>query len=144
MSEHPTAVIDQALARLQGDPLFAFPGRNVVTRVLSVVTRPFSYVARVESESASATRRVIVKIPRLTPGKTVGGWSLLTGDSSSVDVRAMEEASVARLSRFAFEAFSEQFPEEAAVLAVVADPGVGIDEALQEIRGDAQVAGLLL
>ena len=70
MSEHPTVVVDQALARLQGDPLFTFPGRNVVTRVLSVVTRPFSYVARVESESASATRRVIVKIPRLMPGKT--------------------------------------------------------------------------
>ncbi len=44
----------------------------VVTRVLSVATRPFSYVARVESESPAATRRVIVKIPRLKPGKADG------------------------------------------------------------------------
>jgi phosphotransferase family enzyme len=71
VSEHPTAVIDQAVARLQGDPLLPFiSGRQAVTRVLSVATRPFSYVARVESESAAATRRVIVKIPRLMPGKT--------------------------------------------------------------------------
>ena len=70
MSEHPAAVVDQAVARLQGDPLLPFiSGRQAVTRVLSVATRPFSYVARVESESAAATRRVIVKIPRLKPGK---------------------------------------------------------------------------
>ena len=67
----PTAVIDQAVARLQGDPLLSFTsGRRAVTRVLSVATRPFSYVARVESESATSTTRVIVKIPRLKPGKT--------------------------------------------------------------------------
>ena len=71
MSEYPSAVIDQAVARLQGDPLLPFTGgSDAVTRVLSVATRPFSYVARVESESAAATRRVIVKIPRLAPGKT--------------------------------------------------------------------------
>ena len=50
MSEYPSAVIDQAVARLQGDPLLPFTGgRDAVTRVLSVATRPFSYVARVES-----------------------------------------------------------------------------------------------
>ena len=71
MSEHLTAVIDQAVARLQGDPLLSFTGgRQAVTRVLSVATRPFSYVARVESASAASTKRVIVKIPRLKPGKT--------------------------------------------------------------------------
>jgi hypothetical protein len=70
MSESPSAVIDQAVARLQGDPLFSRSGgRDVVTRVLSVATRPFSYVARVERESAADTRRVIVKIPRSRPGK---------------------------------------------------------------------------
>jgi aminoglycoside phosphotransferase len=61
MSEHPSAVIDQAVARLQGD--------DVVARVLSVATRPFSYVARVERETAVNRHRVIVKIPRLRPGK---------------------------------------------------------------------------
>ena len=67
----PTAVIDQAVARLQGDPLLSFTsGRRAVTRVLSVATRPFSYIARVESESAASTQRVIVKVPRLKPGKT--------------------------------------------------------------------------
>ena len=70
MAEHPTAVIDQAVARLSGEPLLPFDGgRQVVTRVLSVATRPFSYVARVERESDAATRRVIVKVPRLMPGK---------------------------------------------------------------------------
>jgi aminoglycoside phosphotransferase len=61
MSEHPSAVIDQAIRRLQGD--------DVVARVLSVATRPFSYVARVERETAANRRRVVVKIPRLRPGK---------------------------------------------------------------------------
>ena len=40
MSEYPTAVIDQALARLQGDPLFTFNRRDVATRVLSVTRLP--------------------------------------------------------------------------------------------------------
>jgi tRNA A-37 threonylcarbamoyl transferase component Bud32 len=71
MAEHPTAVIDQAVARLASEPLLPFDrGRHVVTRVLSVATRPFSYVARVERESEAATKRVIVKIPRLKPGRT--------------------------------------------------------------------------
>jgi tRNA A-37 threonylcarbamoyl transferase component Bud32 len=71
MSEHPPAVIDQAIARLQRDCLQPFADdRAVVTRVLSFATRPFSYVARVERESSVATRRVIVKVPRLLPGKT--------------------------------------------------------------------------
>jgi hypothetical protein len=70
MGEHPTAVIDQAVSRLAGEPMWPFDnGRQVVTRVLSVATRPFSYVARVERESEAATRRVIVKVPRLMPGK---------------------------------------------------------------------------
>jgi hypothetical protein len=70
MAEHPTAVIDQAVARLAGEPMLPFgSGRQVVTRVLSVATRPFSYVARVERETDAATRRVIVKVPRLMPGK---------------------------------------------------------------------------
>jgi hypothetical protein len=68
MFEHPAAVIDQAIARLQGDPQLPH-GSDVVTRVLSIATRPFSYVARVERESEADTRRVIVKIPRLKPGK---------------------------------------------------------------------------
>ena len=72
MSEHPAAVIDRAVERLQGDVLPSLGSGPVVTRVLSVATRPFSYVARVESESPAATRRVIVKIPRLKPGKADG------------------------------------------------------------------------
>ena len=57
MSEHPTVVVDQALARLQGDPLFTFAGRNVVTRVLSVVRRiPPGRVATYGDVAAMAGR----------------------------------------------------------------------------------------
>ncbi|RPI56954.1 MAG: hypothetical protein EHM55_03535 [Acidobacteria bacterium] len=98
MSEHSPAVVDEAIARVHGDAQRFVEGGPVVTRVLSVATRPFSYVARVESGLSAATagapnaaaalgwpagapnaaaalgwpRRVIVKIPRLKPGKADG------------------------------------------------------------------------
>jgi len=72
MPEHPPAVVGQAIARFHGDAERLVEGGQVVTRVLSVSTRPFSYVARVESGSSAATRRVVVKIPRLKPGKADG------------------------------------------------------------------------
>lgn len=69
MAELAPAVLDRAVERLQGDVIPTMGSGPVVTRVLSVAERPFSYVARVESESPAAKRRVIVKIPRLKPGK---------------------------------------------------------------------------
>jgi lysophospholipid hydrolase len=49
----------------------------------------------------------------LLPGNATGEWSLLTGEGSAIEVTAVQEASVARLSRTAFEAVSARFPEDA-------------------------------
>jgi hypothetical protein len=72
MPEHPSEVVDRAVERLRGDVLPFMGGAPAVTRLLSVATRPFSYVARVESASPALRRRVVVKIPRLKPGKADG------------------------------------------------------------------------
>ena len=67
--EHAPTLIDQAIERLRDErlPFTKDPGD---TRVLSIASRPFSYVARVECGSTEAARRVIVKIPKLKAGRT--------------------------------------------------------------------------
>jgi hypothetical protein len=70
LAGHAPALVDQAVARLRDERFPPFTDQDPgITRVLAVLSRPFSYVARVERGSAAATRRVIVKIPKLKPGK---------------------------------------------------------------------------
>ena len=67
--EHAPDLIGQAVERLRGErlPFLKNPG---AARLLSLTSRPFSYVARVECGSSEPAQRVIVKIPKLKPGKT--------------------------------------------------------------------------
>jgi hypothetical protein len=70
MTEQPRLIVDRVIARLEQDAMLSnADGRAAVIRVLSVTMRPFSIIARVEIESGTARRRVIVKFPRLKPGK---------------------------------------------------------------------------
>jgi tRNA A-37 threonylcarbamoyl transferase component Bud32 len=111
MAEHLTAVIDQAVARLAGEPMLPFDGgREVATRVLSVVTRPFSYVARVERETDTARSRVIVKVPRLKPGKADQRVSRLKLEIAAAEAIALTLKGQAALSVPDVVAFFPEIP----------------------------------
>ena len=70
-SERRLAVIDEVVARLRDDvALRSWAGGSPDFRVDWVAARRSSHVARVEVRFPHGTRRLVVKVPRLRPGKT--------------------------------------------------------------------------
>ena len=78
MAERLVAGVEQTVTRLREDGALAPPdGGPISTRVLSVATRPFSYVARIEVCHPGGSRRVVAKIPRVRAGRTHRGLEQL-------------------------------------------------------------------
>jgi hypothetical protein len=149
MAERPVAAVEQTLARLREDGAIALPdGGALSARVLSVATRPFSYVAWIEVCHPGGSRRVVAKIPRVRPGRTHRGLEQLQREYTAAHDLASTFGGERQLGVPDVVAFYPEVPalvcdevEGATLSALIADGARGIPGAERLSRLEAVCRG---